>query len=160
MSPKLYQHPFYNHLFGFFDTAIPSKRVGYKQDPQTKEIKVTNIPSGIFTFEENVKTFLQEHPEPSWPLDGRLLVAIYYCQLESEYRQKDIDGFSKTVLDSMKGTVYTDDKQVDALYAFKFPSKTGRRHFFVGIKKIQNNEGWFIPPLFDSEPWMDSSITG
>ncbi len=152
---KFYQNPFYDSVFGNLNTIIPSKRIGYKVDLATRNIVELNIPNGIIYFEEYIKSTYFKNPLPGWPFKGRLLVVISVGLIPSEYRARDVDGFAKTLLDSLKGIAYLDDRQVDALYSVKRQSSSNG--FMIGIKKLSEQEGWYLPELYSETPYPHST---
>jgi len=68
------------------------------------------------------------------PLEGELFLdmKIYF----GDKRKRDIDNYSKIVLDSMNKTVYDDDHQIKKMHIEKFYDKIKPR-VEVTIKKIK-----------------------
>ena len=128
-----HQNPFYNDLFGTFDTQIPSRRFGYKKDAEGKPT-ITSLPKSTREFQAKIKAILSDRPKPEWPHTGRLLIAILVHLTKKEYRIKDIDNLAKSLLDAMKGIVFKDDVQIDSLHIVKQVSDTNE--FFVGVKLL------------------------
>ena len=152
-----HQNPFYNDLFGNIGIQVPSKRVGYKQDAAGKAT-ITSLPKGTRKFEAEIKAFLFDELKPEWPHTGRLLIAILVHLTKKEYRIKDIDNIAKSLLDAMKGIVFKDDVQVDALHIVKQVSdKDG---FLVGIKLLSDDStAWYYPLLYREGKPFDSVQT-
>lgn len=151
---KFYQNPFYDYVFGSVNRIIPSKRIGYKQDPITKNVLKRKTSKGVLEFDEFIKTWLSNNSYPEWPLRGHLLIIISASLIPSEYKERDVDGFTKTLLDSLKGIAYLDDRQVDVVYANKYLSNSN--NFMVAIKTLPKKETWYLPELFSDVPYPHS----
>lgn len=144
-----YFNPFYDDLFLTLGASVPTKRVGYKQESNGKAI-ITSLPKGTREFEAKMKSMLSKQPDPAWPRTGRLLVSMLVTLNKTEYKIKDVDNLAKSLLDAMKGVVFTDDVQVDTLHVVKQPSDSNA--FFVGIKQLSHDsQGWYYPPLYQRE---------
>lgn len=67
-------------------------------------------------------------------------VALYVIQFfltEKEYKNRDVDNISKTILDCLKGKIYIDDAQVRTLLISKKIYKRLAANFvFIGIKEL------------------------
>ncbi len=149
-----YMNPFYDAVFGFFDINVPSKRIRWKQNEKGEIIKLYTSNS-VKDFEIFVKESLINDREPNWPLSGDLFVAITIELKESEYNSKDIDNITKTILDSIKGSVIKDDKQICSIFVRK-DIKRVMPGFFVALKKIDRDtfNDITIPSFFSDQPYV------
>jgi Holliday junction resolvase RusA-like endonuclease len=146
-----YQNQFYDDVFICFDKVIPSKRIRYKQNEQ-KIITDIITPSGTQEFENYIKKHLTS--KSNWPYKGRLLIAIFVTMKESDYRHKDIDNITKSLLDAMKGKVYEDDIQIDLVHVQKIKGESSG--FGVGIKELDNDDNdWYFPRLYGEEEFSE-----
>ena len=144
-----YQNPFYDDLFGSYGVVVPSKRIRYKQN-ERKEITEIIAPRGTHEFEEYIKSSFTTNP--NWPRKGRLLIAIRLAITHADYRIKDIDNVTKSILDALKGVAYIDDVQIDSVHVVKWPSD--KYGFMIGIKELSNTEdGWNFPLLYSEKPF-------
>ena len=138
-------------MFISFDTIVPSKRVRYKQNEQ-KHAEIIALPRGSIEFENHIKNNLT--PKPKWPYKGRILIALQIMIKESDYKCKDIDNVTKSIIDAMKGIVYEDDVQIDMVHVQKIKSK--KYSFAVGIKELDNDDtNWYFPRLFGEEEFSE-----
>jgi Holliday junction resolvase RusA-like endonuclease len=139
-----HQNPFYDSMFGFFHLSVPSKRVRYRLDNQGQLIEFTPSQSGK-EFEAEVRAALT--PERQWPFRGSVFVVISIGLPEAEFRTKDGDNISKSLLDAMKGVVFPDDRQVVALFVNKHV--TEGHWFMVGVREFREGDrGWYAPKLY------------
>lgn len=139
-----HQNPFYDSMFAFFELPVPSKRVRYRLDQQGQLIYFTPSQSGK-AFEAEVRAALR--PEATWPFRGSIFVAITLGLPEGEFRAKDVDNISKSLLDAMTGIVILDDRQVVALFVNKQITKS--HWFMVGIREFRaSDRGWYAPKLY------------
>lgn len=146
-----HQNPFYDDVFGTFDVVVPSKRLRYKQN-ERKEITEIIAPRGTQEFEKNIRRGFSNGFKPEWPRKGRLLIAMWIAIKESDYRNKDIDNITKSILDALKGIAYIDDVQIDTIHVQKFPSD--HYGFMIGIKSLDKEDpGWYFPPLYAQTPF-------
>lgn len=140
-----HQNPFYDNMFGVRGRSIPTKRVGYKID-EDGQLQVTQLPRGTRDFERDIKRILADCPPKEWPYDSRLLIAISIHLTETEHQCKDVDNLAKSLLDAMKGTVYRDDAQIDALYIVKAISRSPS--WMIGIRRLDDDpHPWYLPTL-------------
>ncbi|OGU41354.1 MAG: hypothetical protein A3K31_17005 [Ignavibacteria bacterium RIFOXYA12_FULL_35_25] len=142
-----YQNPFYDDVFIIFDTTVPSKRIRYKQN-ENKIITEIITPKGSKVFEEFIKNNLERNP--NWPHKGRLLVAVQIMIKASDYKNKDIDNVTKSILDALKGIVFEDDVQIDMIHIQKI--KSDKYSFAVGVKVLdEDDSALYFPPLFSEK---------
>ena len=146
-----YQNPFYDYLFGTFGLNIPSTRSGYKI--VTLRFAILNpITDGIHKFRKSIKSWLTEKPNSNWPCKCHLLIAIQFGLKEKDYKQKDIDNITKSLIDSLKGIIYEDDNQIDSLHVLKYKSE--KNSFMIGIKELNKDDpAWYFPPFCAKKPW-------
>ena len=100
-----------------------------------------------------MKDWLTNDGKPEWPRTGRLLVVVDIKMPKKEYNTKDVDNMAKSLLDALKGVVYTDDSQVETLQITKSIEETPS--FMIGIKELnESDSGGAFPPLFkEGETW-------
>jgi hypothetical protein len=90
--------------------------------------------------------------KPEWPRKGRLLIAMWIAVKGSDYKHKDIDNVTKSILDALKGVAYIDDVQIDTIHVQKFPSD--HYGFMIGIKSLDKEDpAWYFPPLYAQTPF-------
>ena len=59
---------------------------------------------------------------------------------EQEYKSRDVDNMSKTILDCLKGKLYVDDSQVRTLLISKKVSPKVKSNFaFIGIRELKGD---------------------
>lgn len=126
------------------NVVVPSKRVGYKKEGN---LIVAKVPLGVPAFEDAIRLNFAT-PLPSWPLQGRILVAIAINLPKSEYASKDVDNMAKAVIDAFKGIAYHDDKQIDCLFVSKNVAQEWR--VLVALKSLGDNpKSWFLEPVLE-----------
>ncbi len=152
MKKTYYQNPFYDTVFGFFDVIVPSKRIRYKQR-EDKTIELISVPRGTQEFESYIKNSISKDTDiKNWPLKDNLLVVLDVSLTKKEFKSKDIDNVSKSLLDSLNGVVYEDDNQISTLVVTKNIRKTPG--FFVAIKCLkETGRGIELPSFFSNAPY-------
>jgi Holliday junction resolvase RusA-like endonuclease len=139
-----HQNPFYDSMFGFFHLSVPSKRVRYRLDGQRSLTEFKPSESSK-AFEAQVRAQLV--CEPRWPYRRSLFAAITLGLPEGDFRTKDIDNISKSLLDAMTGIVFQDDRQVVALFVNKHIADG--YWFMVGVREFRKSDrGWYAPKLY------------
>ncbi len=150
----------------FYDTFIlssglkvPAKQFDFKvidgkviKKPPTESIKEFNI--RMSTWLEQLKKIPLYSSAPKeftsrydWPFKEDLLLNISVGLTKKDYDIKDTDNMAKTIIDSMKGTVYEDDVRIVSFAIHKFIDNS--RPLIIGIKKLKTNSlAVSIPPLF------------
>lgn len=149
-----HQNPYYHHIFGNYNLLVPAKHVGYELKPDGTPGEA-RVPRGAQKFEALLKNILTSYQEDRWPYKERLLVAIEVQFTKKEYETKDVDNVAKSLLDAMKGVVFVDDAQIDALQVSKLPSRTNA--FMIGVRRLTDDEHPLcFPPLYkEGEPFSE-----
>lgn len=97
-----------------------------------------------------VHAMLLNYPNPKWPYQGRLLLQFSVSDLLSRLNTIDLDNLAKSILDSLKGVVYTDDVQIHGLVGLK-EYTGGLTGTTVAVKELSANER----PVFHQHLWTE-----
>lgn len=68
------------------------------------------------------------------------VAAIQFYVSENDYKTRDVDNISKTILDCLKGKLYIDDSQVRTILISKrFHKRVPNNFIFVGVREINGD---------------------
>lgn len=68
------------------------------------------------------------------------VAAIQFFVSEADYKSRDVDNISKTILDCLNGKLYIDDSQVRTILISKrFHKQVPNNFIFVGVREIQGD---------------------
>jgi Holliday junction resolvase RusA-like endonuclease len=102
----------------------------------------------LVAFKKKVVDTLDEAAEDllQFPTQGELFVFILqFFVSQREYRNRDVDNLSKTILDLLKGRFYEDDGQVTTLLASKRMDKKVDHNFaYIAIKELTEGREPFL----------------
>lgn len=145
------QNPNIDFLFGYFDgMEVPTKQDAFK-------------PIDVVAIDENgtetiLKDFYQRKPEKASiqnfkkfirelttdrfkesdriKMPDKVQVSLSFSLTEKRFFEVDVDNLSKTVLDSLNGIAYDDDKQVTSLIVDKHVHKMKVNGILIAITKL------------------------
>lgn len=145
------QNPNIDFLFGYFDgMQVPTKQDAFK-------------PIDVVAIDENgtetvLKDFYQRKPEKASiqnfknfireltadrfkesdriKMPDKVQVSLSFSLTEKRFFEVDVDNLSKTVLDSLNGIAYDDDKQVTSLIVDKHVHKMKVNGILIAITKL------------------------
>lgn len=140
-------------LFGYIDGMIvPTKQDGYK-------------PIEIIRFDENGNRFIMQNTYQRKPdkasietfklfikilskniftenkkilMPNQVKVSISFLLTKKRFFDVDVDNLAKTVLDSLNGIAYDDDKQVSKLNIEKYIDPLNKNGILIAVTKIIN----------------------
>lgn len=112
---------------------IPSTRLTRKEE--TESIKAFKA-----KFWGYLEKLLKGNDQ--FPTEAPIFVYIQqYFASKSEYDNRDVDNFSKTILDILKQKIINDDSQVKTLLVSKkIDSRVPQNFAYVAIKEIKSDE--------------------
>ena len=117
---------YFDYQFGLSE-IVPSKQ----EDRESKKVTAfrTLVEQTIIPQIINLPTF---------PSKKEIVVFILQFFLtEKDYKSRDVDNISKTVLDCLKGKIYIDDSQVRTLLVSKkMYSRLPANFVFIAIKEL------------------------
>ena len=93
---------------------------------------------------------MERNASNEWPFNEKLLVQFTVSNLQSKLDKVDLDNLAKTILDVLKGTVYSDDNQIVGLAETKTSVKNIKT-FVVAVKRLEQNE----VPIFQNHLWSN-----
>lgn len=70
-----------------------------------------------------------------WPRDERYHVWIDI--VEKDGRRGDLDNLAKAILDAANGVLWDDDRQVDGLFARRFPSDKANPRTTIRVEPVE-----------------------
>jgi len=129
--------------FGVF-RIIPSTQQAYHKDAVDLSVRVKERKQ-TSGFDDEVSDILSRKQKDlgRFPTNNELFVFILqFFVSEQEYRKRDIDNMAKTILDSLKGKFYHDDKQVKTLLISKKIDKrrVPQDFAYIAIKELKTGE--------------------
>ena len=144
-----YFNPVYDFILIVVGSKIPSKRSSYSINQNGDKILK---PYRGQQFEKALQEGIKSIPNQNMPFEGRLLLYLQISMKSKSYREQDLDNVTKTILDSLKGVVFKDDSQIDALVANKSISNSPA--FTIGIIKLKGNESMVnLPKILSKKPF-------
>ena len=145
------QNPNIDFLFGYFDgMQIPTKQDAYKPI-DVVEIDENGAETILKEFYQkkpeknsikNFKQFIKELTKERFTEDDRIKmpnkvqVSLSFSLKEKRFFEVDVDNLFKTVLDSLNGIAYDDDKQVTSLIVDKHIHKMKVNGILIAITKL------------------------
>jgi len=117
--------------------VVPSKSARIKTTNDGIIIR-EKISESVKKFEEYIRNTTNKITVKGFPLTNNVLIVIQIQYLKNDFISKDVDNIAKTILDSYKGILYVDDKQVTQLFIEKKLSDA--YGFLIGIKSIINDK--------------------
>ena len=95
-------------------------------------------------FRESVEKDLKERVvnKTQFPSEKEVFVFIVqYFVSKKEYSERDVDNFSKTILDVMGGVLYKDDAQVSVLLTVKrMANEVSKNFLYVALKELRSEK--------------------
>ena len=152
------QNPNLDFLFGYFGKMpIPTKQDGYKpidfvgiddesaetvlKDFYQRKPETLSVQKFKNAIQEITKDKFKESDKIEMPNQVHLSLSISIT--EKRFFEVDIDNLAKTVLDSLNGIVYDDDKQVSSLIVDKHIHPLNVNGILIGITKLTKNRKGF-----------------
>lgn len=145
------QNPNIDFLFGYFDgMQVPTKQDAYKPI-DVVEVDENGAETILKEFYQkkpekasikNFKQFIKELTAEKFKEDDRIKipnkvqVILSFSLKEKRFFEVDVDNLSKTVLDSLNGIAYDDDKQVTSLIVDKHIHKMKVNGILIAITKL------------------------
>jgi Holliday junction resolvase RusA-like endonuclease len=145
------QNPNIDFLFGYFDgMQIPTKQDAYKPidvveidengaEPILKEFYQKKPEKNSI---KNFKQFIKELTKERFTEDDRIKmpnkvqVSLSFSLKVKRFFEVNVDNLFKTVLDSLNGIAYDDDKQVTSLIVDKHIHKMKVNGILIAITKL------------------------
>ena len=145
------QNPNIDFLFGYFDgMEIPTKQDAYKPI-DVVEIDENGAETILKEFYQrkpekasiqNFKNFIKELTADRFKESDRIKmpdkvqVSLSFSLKEKRFFEVDVDNLSKTVLDSLNGIAFDDDRQVTSLIVDKHIQKMKVNGILIAITKL------------------------
>jgi Holliday junction resolvase RusA-like endonuclease len=100
--------------------------------------------SGVTHFQGKFKSQIAAETKKiaTFPTPQEVFVFIFqYFISKKEYRLRDIDNIAKTILDTLKGSIYTDDGQVKTLLVGKkIDTRVPKEFAYVAVKILSKTQ--------------------
>lgn len=112
---------------------IPSTR-------KTRKGETKSIKSFKSKFGGDLEESINENDQ--FPTKENVFVYIQqYFASQKEYDNRDVDNFSKTILDCLKGRIINDDSRVKTLLVSKkIDSRIPQNFAYIALKEVKNDE--------------------
>lgn len=145
------QNPNIDFLFGYFDgMQVPTKQDAFKPidvvaidengtETVLKDFYQRKTEKALI---QNFKNFIRELTADRFKESNRIKmpdkvqVSLSFSLTEKRFFEVDVDNLSKTVLDSLNGIAYDDDKQVTSLIVNKHVHKMKVNGILIAITKL------------------------
>jgi hypothetical protein len=123
--------------------VVPSTQLAFTEDGFDAQVRREEKES-LRAFKQLTSTDLDEalRDWDQFPSASEIFIFIVqYFSSANEYRRRDIDNISKTILDVLKGRFYRDDSQVKTLLiGKKRDGKISQDFAYVAIKELKNDK--------------------
>ena len=172
MKTKSYQaNPYFDDLL-VFEKSVPTSQDKFKphkcDNCTTENLYQSYSKKNKTDFVQEIKNLLNTNLIKDWPYSGNILIQFSISDTPQRIKEIDLDNLAKTVIDSLKDTVFKDDNQIIAIVGdkhiidtqdiLKFGTNDGVDHkellktlkeryiqaFMVAIRKLDKDER----PLF------------
>lgn len=145
------QNPNIDFLFGYFDgMEVPTKQDAYKPidvvqvDENGTETILTEFyqrkpeKSSVQNFKKFIKELTADRFKESdrIKMPDKVQVSLSFSLKEKRFFEVDVDNLAKTVLDSLNGIAFDDDRQVTSLIVDKHIHKMKVNGIMIAITKI------------------------
>ena len=145
------QNPNIDFLFGYFDgMEIPTKHDSFKPidavaiDENGTETILKDFyqrkpeKASVQNFKKFIKELTADRFKESdrIKMPNKVQVSLSFSLKEKRFFEVDVDNLSKTVLDSLNGIAYDDDKQVTSLIVDKHIHKMKINGILIAITKL------------------------
>ena len=114
------------------------KEVQFSSEVRREEKELLRV------FKQSISSMLDDDLKKfdQFPSDNEVFIFIVqYFASDREYRRRDIDNISKTILDVLKSRFYRDDSQVKTLLVGKKrDDKISQNFAYVAIKELKNDK--------------------
>ena len=120
---------------------VPSKQEAYSSGKSSLKVESQSVKAFKVALVEDIEARIRSNNE--FPTAKELYVFIVqWFVSRDEYESRDIDNLAKTVLDSLKGIIYSDDGLVRTLVVCKkMDTKRIPENFaYIAIKALNSNE--------------------
>ena len=122
------------------DSIVPAKDLSWKRDSRTGKI-IEKVRPNTHKFENILKQDIKNELKDvdQFPTDKEIFIILSYGLHSShEYKKHDLDNRAKTILDALKGPVYSDDSQVKILFTYKELLDNSQESYYRFSIKILN----------------------
>ena len=145
------QNPNIDFLFGYYDgMEIPTKQDAFKPiyKVEIDENGVEKIlkefyqrkpeKASVRNFKEFIKELIADRFKDSdrIKMPNQVQVSLSFSLKEKRFFEVDVDNLSKTVLDSLNGIAFDDDRQVTSLLVDKHIHKMNVNAILIAITKL------------------------
>lgn len=83
-------------------------------------------------FRDNVQNYIKLYKYKTYEKSVKVKLDLYFA----DKRTRDLDNYFKGILDSFKGFLYVDDKQIDKIEATKHIG-AGKNYFIIEVEELQ-----------------------
>jgi Holliday junction resolvase RusA-like endonuclease len=143
MKGQLHKNPDFDDAF----IVQLHKEVPTKQDSFKKlfgRIYLRKRENRHRIFEAMIKEVLAKEKKIDWPYKGRIEVVVGITGKASRLKGVDVDNLLKAVLDSLKGVVFEDDKQIQrALVSKDLLDADPPNSLGIGIRDLEKRSSMF-----------------
>jgi len=156
LNLTFFANPYFDSLLIFLPLEVLTTHDQYKifQCNNCKHSNLYEKKENKTTYIEKIKMMLSTYLNKDWPYKKRLLVQCAVSMKAADLKKVDVDNLSKTILDALKGTVYEDDVQVNALTCEKVFVR-GQKSLMVAIRELEDEER----PIFQQHFYSGNSST-
>ncbi len=147
-------NPYFDEILVFPSNEVFSYQSGMKP-VKCDHCSRANLYEKVFKenkqeYVKRIKQLLERNANNEWPFNEKLRVQFTVSNLQSRLDKVDLDNLAKTILDVLKGTVYSDDNQIVSLAGSK-ASVNNIKTFIVAVKRLEQNE----VPTFQNHLWSN-----
>jgi Holliday junction resolvase RusA-like endonuclease len=142
-SMTYYSNPYFDEVILFWQLEVFTSQDKYKpftcNECERKELYIGESKKNKADFIAKIQKELLKQKNQEWPFGERLSIQYSISDTQSKINLVDLDNLAKSILDSLNGVVYKDDRQAVGLSGIKYVVR-GLKGVFVAIKRLEKDE--------------------
>lgn len=145
-------NPYYDDILAFAEVVVPTSQDKYKLIDKEKQLYQLVSKTNVSDFKAKIQERLLSKKKPWWPFKDEISMVVTISGPKHYIETKDLDNFLKTIFDTLKGIVISDDHKITSVTVDKneIPFVSG---LLIAIRTEKNNEGYIYGQ--DPEKWEE-----
>ena len=105
-------NPYYDDVLAFAEIEVPTTQDFYKLVDVERDLYQRIRKSNVKEFQEQIRNRLLVKKKPWWPITEKISIVVSISGPKRYIETKDLDNFLKTIFDTIKGIVISDDHKI------------------------------------------------